>query len=414
MSSLEKIFPATFRTVFAADSASKQVPSIYRELGEKQAPQEEKSVSSFLSIVDIRTFDTFNDMVGYENDRISFGLRAETFANKVLADKTLNAGNTQGQKNAEKFLQDHLVPAKWVPNLMLYGPSGTGKTTFMGAIAREVQKYLGKVSLTVYRLNAGAVKDSLVGGSEKNITEALDRIKTGPKPAIVIIDEADSLIGTGRFGAHETTHTVTGIVKAKISEFAEINGLMVLAATNHIDKIDTAIKAPHRFVMREIGVPDDNTKYRMLKRSLEALGVQVDVSQDELKQLSRTMLAGKAVAASFKALGAKVQETLAITLRGVREGMIPVIVRSNNGKKETVVSPAGMSLENARAHSPRIDPAGGDGAFEDHELGLTIKTSSGKLTSASITGITSRILRLTLARFEESQAENLKIAESGK
>lgn len=124
--------------------------------------------------------------------------------------------------------------------LLLTGPPGTGKTLIAKAIA-------GEANVPFVSMSGSDFKEMFVGVGAKRVRD-LFKIARDHAPCIVFIDEIDS-IGAKRDGIHgssEDDQTINALLK-EMDGFTEREGIFVLAATNHPDKLDSALKRAGRF-----------------------------------------------------------------------------------------------------------------------------------------------------------------------
>jgi len=143
----------------------------------------------------------------------------------------------------ELYIRFASTPPK---GLLMYGPPGCGKTMIAKAMANELDCYFMEMPMT-------RVISKWIGNAEKNVHELLKKakkryLKTGIK-VMVFVDEAEQMFqkrGQDHHGVldrvvNEWLRNMDGID----DEGAE--GIIYVAATNHIDKIDDAIKRAGRF-----------------------------------------------------------------------------------------------------------------------------------------------------------------------
>jgi SpoVK/Ycf46/Vps4 family AAA+-type ATPase len=84
-----------------------------------------------------------------------------------------------------------LFPLGWPKGILFFGPPGCGKTLLAAAIATEIDA-------SFYSIDAASIMSKWLGESEKNVSELFNSARhtsTDSKPAIIFIDEIDSLVG---------------------------------------------------------------------------------------------------------------------------------------------------------------------------------------------------------------------------
>ncbi|MBQ1203180.1 MAG: AAA family ATPase, partial [Loktanella sp.] len=135
---------------------------------------------------------------------------------------------------------------KWddvMRGVLLYGPTGSGKTQVARLLANEA-------GITVH---AGSLLQWIASGERGSSTYVAMRrfFETAAEqaPCVVFIDELDAIGDRDRAPDHNSAWT-NGVVTALLEcldGFDGKEGIVMLAATNHLDKIDAAIKRPGRF-----------------------------------------------------------------------------------------------------------------------------------------------------------------------
>ncbi len=135
------------------------------------------------------------------------------------------------------FSRFNINPPKGV---LLFGPPGTGKTLLAKAVATESQA-------NFISIRGAEVMSKWVGESEKIIAEIFRRARQAA-PSILFIDELDNI--APRRGSGYDSRVSERIVNQLLVEMdgmEELEGVVVLAATNRPDMIDTALLRPGRF-----------------------------------------------------------------------------------------------------------------------------------------------------------------------
>ncbi|MBS43806.1 MAG: AAA family ATPase [Nocardioides sp.] len=150
--------------------------------------------------------------------------------------------------------------------VMLFGPPGTGKTTFARAVASRLAWPF--VELFPSRL-AGAD-----GGLAAGIAAAFDMVAELDN-VVVFIDEVEE-IAAARTGGGESVAVVNELLKALVS-LREREGRLLVCATNSVSAIDQAFLRHGRFdYVLPIGPPDDEARTAMWRTHLDAAGEELD------------------------------------------------------------------------------------------------------------------------------------------
>ncbi|KAF5100875.1 hypothetical protein D0Z03_000727 [Geotrichum reessii] len=153
--------------------------------------------------------------------------------------------------------------------ILLFGPPGTGKTMLARAVAQESNS-------TFFSISASSLTSKFLGESEK-LVRALFLMARALAPAIIFVDEIDSLLSArSDSGEHETSRRIKTEFLVQWSalqhaaagkEHEDVSRVLVLAATNLPWVIDEA--ARRRFVRRQyIPLPEPETRERHIEKLL--------------------------------------------------------------------------------------------------------------------------------------------------
>ena len=152
----------------------------------------------------------------------------------------------------------HTVPK----GILLHGPSGTGKTMLAKAVATESEANFISVK-------GPELMSKWVGESEKGVREIFRRARQA-SPCVIFFDEIDSIApirgGGMEGGVHSSAERMVSQLLTEMDGIQEIHEVVVLAATNRIDMIDTALLRPGRFdKIVFVPKPDVNTRQKILE-----------------------------------------------------------------------------------------------------------------------------------------------------
>jgi len=159
-------------------------------------------------------------------------------------------------KNPDSFKRVGIKPPK---GIMLYGPPGCGKTLMARAVATES-------GANFISIKGPQVYSKWVGESEKAVRDIFRRAKQ-VAPTIVFFDEIDSLAPKrGARSGTQVTETVVSQMLSEMSGLEDLQGVVVIGATNRPDMVDPALLRPgrfDRFVL--VSPPNEKARLKILK-----------------------------------------------------------------------------------------------------------------------------------------------------
>jgi transitional endoplasmic reticulum ATPase len=164
--------------------------------------------------------------------------------------------------------------------IMLYGPSGTGKTLLAKAVATESEANFISV-------RGPELLSKWVGESERGIREVFRRARQA-SPCVIFFDEIDAVAPTrGLGGDSMVTERVVSQLLTELDGVQSLQGVVVLAATNRIDIVDTALLRAGRFdKLIQIPIPDKPARREILKIHMKGVPTSKDVEVDKIVDLT--------------------------------------------------------------------------------------------------------------------------------
>lgn len=116
--------------------------------------------------------------------------------------------------------------------ILFYGETGTGKTSIVKAICKELNIGMLVVEQSIF--------DKYVGVSENNLYTIFEIAKTFT-PSVILIDEMDSIFRNRDQDIHEVSRNLQSILLRKLDGVEKMKGVLVIATTNRIEDIDPAL-----------------------------------------------------------------------------------------------------------------------------------------------------------------------------
>ncbi|RRB00705.1 ATP-dependent zinc metalloprotease FtsH [Larkinella rosea] len=179
-------------------------------------------------------------------------------------------------KNPTKFTK---LGAKIPKGALLVGPPGTGKTLLAKAVA-------GEAGVPFFSLSGSDFVEMFVGVGAARVRDLFKQAKE-KAPCIIFIDEIDAVgrsRGRGSMpGANDERENTLNSLLVEMDGFATDSGIIILAATNRPDVLDSALLRPGRFD-RQISIdkPDIVGREAIFKVHLKPIKLAADVDPREL------------------------------------------------------------------------------------------------------------------------------------
>nr|YP_009315214.1 Cell division protein FTSH [Titanophycus setchellii]SCW23669.1 Cell division protein FTSH [Titanophycus setchellii] len=215
-------------------------------------------------------FRRSNSNAGGPGQAMSFGKSKALFQMEAKTGVVFNdvAGVDEAKEEFQEvvtFLKEPdsftAVGAKIPKGVLLVGPPGTGKTLLAKAIA-------GEANVPFFSISGSEFVEMFVGVGASRVRDLFKKAKENA-PCIVFIDEIDAVgrqRGTGIGGGNDEREQTLNQLLTEMDGFEGNTGIIVIAATNRADILDSALLRPGRFDRQvTVDVPDLNGRLAILK-----------------------------------------------------------------------------------------------------------------------------------------------------
>jgi len=198
----------------------------------------------------------FRQAKGAQDNMFSFGQARMKRFNKNTSKITFAdvAGVDEAKKELEEivdFLKNNdkykKVGARTPKGVILIGPAGSGKTLLAKAVA-------GEANVPFFSIAGSEFMEMLVGIGAARVRDLFANAKKNA-PSIIFIDEIDAIgraRATGVMSSHDEREQTLNQILVEMDGFTPNEQVIVMAATNRGDLLDTALLRPGRFDRRVI------------------------------------------------------------------------------------------------------------------------------------------------------------------
>lgn len=180
-------------------------------------------------------------------------------------------------KSPTKFIE---IGAKIPKGVLLIGPPGCGKTLLARAVS-------GEANVPFFHISGSEFVELFVGVGSARVRDLFQNAKKH-SPCIIFIDELDAIgrqRGAGLGGGHDEREQTLNQILVEMDGFEPNSGVVVLAATNRPDILDSALLRPGRFDRRVmLDLPDINDREDILKIHAKNKPVTGDVNLRQIAE----------------------------------------------------------------------------------------------------------------------------------
>ena len=183
-------------------------------------------------------------------------------------------------KTPERF---EVAGAKIPKGVLLEGPPGTGKTLLARAVA-------GEAGVSFLQVSASEFIQMFVGVGASRVRD-LFKLAKDNSPCVVFIDEIDA-VGRKRGeqfggGGNEEREQTLNQILTNMDGFEKTDSIVVLAATNRADILDSALTRSGRFDRKiQVGLPDTTGRRKILNVHLKNKFIEPNTDLEEVAALT--------------------------------------------------------------------------------------------------------------------------------
>ena len=187
-------------------------------------------------------------------------------------------------KNPEKYKK---LGAKIPRGALLVGPPGTGKTMLAKAVA-------GEAGVPFLSISGSDFVEMFVGVGASRVRDLFKKAKE-KSPSIIFIDEIDAVAKKrhGKFGGNDERDNTLNQLLVEMDGFTTEESVIILAATNRSDILDSALMRPGRFDRQvEVTLPNIDERAAIYKVHLKKIKLNPEKTRAEYAKKLATLTPG--------------------------------------------------------------------------------------------------------------------------
>ncbi|MFV2014662.1 MAG: CDC48 family AAA ATPase, partial [Candidatus Heimdallarchaeota archaeon] len=167
--------------------------------------------------------------------------------------------------------------------VLIHGPPGVGKTLIARAVAHE-----SEANFIV--INGPEIMSKYYGESEKKLRSIFKKAEE-QSPSIIFLDEIDAIAPSRESTTGEVERRVVAQLLALMDGMSSRGQVIVIAATNRVGGVDSALRRPGRFDREiEIGVPNVEGRKEILQIHTRGMPLADDVNLTYYAEISHGMV----------------------------------------------------------------------------------------------------------------------------
>ena len=271
---------------FTAADITGIVTNIYRAATQQDRVVTQEEIEALLR--QTKPTVTFQMLAHYEQMQDKFGRRSHTtIRSEVVTHERLDWESIGGMEDVKTALREAVELPLLRPELfsqwgvkpdkgvLLYGPSGCGKTMFAKVVSDTSNSRF-------YTVNGPELLGGGQGSSERRLRELFESAREN-KPAIIFFDEIDAIAASRESYAGAVQGPIVQQLLTLMDGKEALDGVVVIAATNRPDQLDTALLRPGRFDrLIYVPLPDEASRQSQWKMHLAGKPGAESIEYDRL------------------------------------------------------------------------------------------------------------------------------------